>query len=137
MMKILIADDHDVIREGVVSIISSIPDMTVLDEATDKDQLLDLVKNNSYDVILLDVNMPNLNGMKILKQLNTLQPGVSILILTMFSDRQYLKRALNAGASGYLPKENVSEYLVDAIRKVNVGERYISPEFAGLTDITA
>ncbi len=137
MTKILIADDHDVMREGVVSIISSIPGIKVQDEATDKYQLLELVKENRYDIILLDFNMTNLNGMKVLEQLQMIQPNVSIIILSMFSDRQYLKRALSAGASGYLPKENATEHLTDAIQKVTLGEFFISPEFTEFSDIYA
>ena len=130
MTKVLIADDHDVVREGIVSIVSSTADMYVADEASDGFQVLELTNQNKYDIILLDLNLPCLSGMEVLKKLHAMNPNLAVLIISMYDEKQIAKRALAAGAAGYLTKETAAEHLTDAIRKISIGGRYISPEIA-------
>jgi two-component system invasion response regulator UvrY len=130
MIRILIADDHTIVRQGLKQILAETPDMVVADEASNGQEVLAKVWNNDYDVVLLDISMPGRSGIDILKQLKGERPKLPILILSMYSEEQYAMRALRAGASGYMTKESAPDELIVAIRKVSQGRKYVSPSLA-------
>ena len=130
MLKILIADDHAIVRQGLKQIVTETRDMIVAGEASNGQELLDKIKENDYDVVVLDITMPGRNGMDVLRQLRSERPGLSVLMLIIHPEEQYALRALRAGASGYLTKESAPDELVVAIRKVSRGGKYISSSLA-------
>jgi two-component system invasion response regulator UvrY len=130
MIKILVVDDHTIVREGLKKILVDTPDMVVADEASNGQEVIKKVGNNDYDLILLDISLPGRSGLDVLKQLKCTKPKVPILILSMHPEEQYAVRSLKAGASGYLTKQSVSDELIDAIRKVAQGRKYITPSLA-------
>ncbi|MBI5194659.1 MAG: response regulator transcription factor [Nitrospirae bacterium] len=130
MIKVMIVDDHPIIREGLKKIISNTHDMTVTDEASSGDELQNKLRKNNYDVIILDISIPDKNGLDILKDLQSRAHKSVVLILSMHPEEQYAVRALKAGASGYLTKGGDPEELIKAIRKVYGGGKYLSPGLA-------
>lgn len=130
MIKILIADDHAIVREGLKQIIRETSDMVVADEASTAQEVLEKVWKNDYDVVLLDISMPGRSGLDILKQLKSQRPELPILVLTIHPEEQYAVRVLRAGASGYLTKESAPDELIKAIRKVSMGRKYVSSTLA-------
>ena len=129
-MKILIADDHTIVREGIKQILAEIPEVTVTDEARNGQEVLQNVWDNDYDIVLLDITMPGRSGLDILKQLRTDKPALKILILSMHPEEQYAIRAFKAGAFGYLTKESSPHELIEAIRKISDGKKYVSSSLA-------
>jgi DNA-binding NarL/FixJ family response regulator len=129
MIKIFIADDHAVVREGLKQILSDVPDMEVAAEA---DNGFDVAacKEGAYDVLILDITMPGPNILDLIKQLISRSRRLAILVLSIHPEEQYAVRVLRAGASGYLTKESAPEELVDAIRKVAAGGKYVSAALA-------
>ena len=132
MIRLIIADDHTVVRKGLKQIFEETPDIEVTDEAPTGMELLEKIKKDSFDVVLLDISMPGRDGLDVLKVLKTDMPELPVLIFTMYPEEQYALRVLKAGASGYLNKESSPEELIDAIRKVSEGRKYISPYLAEL-----
>lgn len=130
MIKILIADDHAIVREGLKQIISGTPDMAVVAEASNGEDVLEKVSANKYDVILLDISMPGRSGLDILRQLKIEKPKLPIMMLSVHPEEQYAVRALRAGASGYLTKESAPDELIAAIRKISQGRKYVSSSLA-------
>ena len=130
MIKILIADDHAIVREGLKQIVADTPDMIVAGEAVDGTEVLELVRKEDWDLILLDISMPGRGGIDTLKELKIEKPKLPVLVLSMYPEEQYAIRALQAGASGYLTKESAPEELIAAIRKVSQGRKYISEALA-------
>ncbi|MBW1742830.1 MAG: response regulator transcription factor [Deltaproteobacteria bacterium] len=126
MIRILIADDHAIVREGLKQIVADTPDMVVGGEAADGPQVLELVRKDDWDVVVLDIAMPGRGGVDILKQLKNEKPGLPVLILSMYPEEQYAVRCLRAGASGYLTKESAPDELVTAVQKVVSGGKYVS-----------
>jgi two-component system, NarL family, invasion response regulator UvrY len=129
-IHVLIADDHAIVRQGLRQILSEIEDMVVAGEAEDGADALRLARQQEWDVFLLDVSMPNRNGIDTLKQLKKEFPRQPVLILSMHPEELYAIRALKAGASGYLTKQSAPELLVEAIRRVAQGKKYVSPSVA-------
>jgi two-component system invasion response regulator UvrY len=129
-IKILIADDHMIVREGIKQIISEIPDMTVADEARTGHEALNKALTNDYDVVVLDITMPGVNGLDVMKQIKTQKPHLPVLVLSVHPEEQYAVRVLKAGASGYLTKESASDELIAAIRKISSGRKYITSSLA-------
>lgn len=129
-MKILIADDHAVVRKGLKQILADAADIALIDEAGSGQEALKKVRENNYNIVLLDISMPGMGGVDVLKQLKIEKPNLPVLILTMHSEDQYAVRILKAGASGYLTKESAPDELISAIQKVSQGGRYISPYLA-------
>ncbi len=125
-IRILIADDHPVVRQGLRQMLAQETDLTVVAEARNGQELLDLSKRIAWDVAVLDYNMPGKSGLELLKELQHRYPGRPLLILSMYPEDRYAVRALKAGAAGYLTKESAPEELVRAIRKVAQGGRYIT-----------
>jgi two-component system invasion response regulator UvrY len=130
MIKILIADDHAIVREGLKRIVAETADMVVADEATNGHEVLDKVSNNEYNVVILDISMPGRGGVDILKQLKGQRPHLPILILSMHPEEQYAVRVLKAGAAGYLTKESAPDELITAIKRVSSGRKYVSSSLA-------
>ncbi len=129
-IHVLIADDHAIVRQGLRQILSETEDLLVTGEADDGAEALNLARQQPWDVFLLDVSMPNRNGIDTLKQLKKEFPRLPVLILSMHPEEQYAVRALKAGASGYLTKQSAPELLVTAIRQVASGKKYLSPAVA-------
>ncbi|HWX40468.1 MAG TPA: response regulator transcription factor [Blastocatellia bacterium] len=130
MIRILISDENAIVREGLKHIIAQTDDMTVSGEAENGFCLLDKLRQRRFDVLLLDIGLPEKNGLELLKQVKNELPRFPVLVLTMHHDEQYALRALRAGASGYLTEETAPEQVIAAIRKVAIGGRYISPDLA-------
>jgi two-component system invasion response regulator UvrY len=132
MLRILIADDHPVVRQGIMRIIEDTPDMRVNGEAGNGIEALRKIKEKDFDLILLDISMPGRDGLEIVRELKKVKPRLPILILTMHPEKYYGLRMLQAGASGYLTKQNAPFELIEAIRKVSQGGMYISNSLAEL-----
>jgi len=130
MIKILIADDHAIIREGLKQIISETSDMIVADVAIDGHEVLSRALKNEYDVVVLDITMPGRNGLDVLKELKKQRPELPVLVLTIHPEEQYAVRVLKAGASGYLTKESAPDELTAAIRKISQGKKYVTSSLA-------
>jgi DNA-binding NarL/FixJ family response regulator len=129
-IHVLIADDHAIVRQGLKQILSETEDLVVAGEADDGAEALQLARQQEWNVFLLDVSMPNRNGIDTLKQLKKEFPKLPVLILSMHPEEQYAVRALKAGASGYLTKQSAPEQLVTAIRQVAGGRKYVSATVA-------
>ena len=132
MIKIIIVDDHAVVRKGLKQIIEEAPDLYVCDEASSGNELLEKVRQTKYDVVLLDISMPGKDGLDTLKDLKIEKPDLPVLMFTVYPEEQYALRVLKAGAAGYINKECEPEELIEAIRKVSMGRKYISPDLAEL-----
>ena len=132
MIRILIADDHTIVRDGLRRLVAAEADMTIAGEAQNGVEVMEVVREKSVDVVLLDISMPGRNGLETLKELKRLHPSVSVIILSMHPKDQYAVRVLRAGASGYITKESAPEELILAIRKAFAGEKFISPDVAEL-----
>ena len=130
MIKLLVADDHAIIREGLKQIIADVHDIVVVDEASNGNEALNHALQKDYDVILMDISMPDKSGLDVLKELKTRKPYLKVLILSMHPEEQYAIRALKAGASGYLTKDSLPEELITAIRKVVLNHKYVSSALA-------
>lgn len=128
--KILIADDHSIVREGLKQILSEMSEDVITDEASSGQEVLEKVWDNDYDMLLLDISMPGRSGLDILKQLKHDKPDLKILVLSMHPEEQYAVRALKAGAAGYLTKERTPHELIEAIEKVSIGKKYVSSSLA-------
>jgi two-component system invasion response regulator UvrY len=126
MIRALIADDHAVVRQGLKQILGDTPEMVVAGEATNGQEVLDKVRAETWDVVVLDISMPDRSGLDVLKQLRSERPKLPVLVLSMHSEDQYAVRVLKAGASGYLTKDSAPDELVKAIRKVVSGGTYVS-----------
>ncbi len=130
MINVLIADDHALIREGLKKILNGEPDMTVVGEASNVAELLTALKRLVVNIILLDITMPGESGLDALKELRQKYPHVPVLILSFHPEHRFAVRALKAGAAGYLTKESAAEEVVQAIRKVVGGGKYVSAALA-------
>ena len=129
-VRILIADDHTVVRRGLREILAEEFRPSEFGEAEDGPQTLKLVSKRKWDVVLLDITMPGMSGLDVLKNLRSVRPNLPVLVLSMHPEDQYALRALKAGASGYLTKETAAEDLVTAVRKVLSGGKYVSESLA-------
>ena len=130
MIKVLLADDHSIVRAGLRRIVEESGDMEVVAEADDGREAIQLVQKTDPDVAVVDISMPGLDGLEVIGRLRTLRPKLPILVLTMHEEGQYVVRAIQAGAMGYLTKQSAPEQLVKAIRKIYDGQRYITDEAA-------
>ena len=130
MIKVLIADDHTIVREGLKQIVSDTCDITVADEARNGQEILDKIDRQHFDVIVLDISMPGMNGIEVLKCIHSQKPKLPVLILSIYPEDQYAIRVLRSGASGYLTKESAPDELINAIRKIAVGGKYITNSLA-------
>lgn len=128
MIKIMITDDHKMIREGIKQLLELNENISVVNMASDGNECLDILKEKEVDVLLLDINMPNKNGLDTLKEIKESKLGVKVIILTVHNEADYLVRAVEIGANGYVLKDSGSAELVNAIKTVIDGETYIQPD---------
>lgn len=129
-MKILIADDHAVVREGLKQILSENPNINVAAEASTGHEVLQQIEKNNFDVVVLDISMPGRGGLDILKEIKNKRPKLPVLILSMYPEEQYAVRVLKAGASGYMTKDSAPHELINAIKQISKGKKYVSPSLA-------
>jgi DNA-binding NarL/FixJ family response regulator len=130
VITVLLADDHSIVRAGLRRIVEESGDMQVVAEADDGREAIGLVKKTNPDVAVIDISMPGLDGLEVISQLKIHHPELPILVLTMHEEGQYVVRAIQAGAMGYLTKQSAPEQLVNAIRKVHDGQRYLTDDAA-------
>jgi len=129
-MKILICDDHKIVRDGLIQILQQLEEVTAIKEAGDGNEALAVLKEEFCEVVLLDITLPDLNGLEVLKKIKSKWPSTNVLMLSMHPQEQYAIRALKFGASGYLTKDTASEELILAVRRVSLGGKYISQVLA-------
>jgi DNA-binding NarL/FixJ family response regulator len=130
VIRVVIADDHTIVREGLRQLLAAAGDIDVVGEAVDGRQALERVREAGFEVLVLDMSMPGKAGMDLIRQVKTEAPKLRIVVLTMHDENQYAVRAIKAGASGYVTKDAASAQLVHAIRKVAAGGAFISAEVA-------
>lgn len=129
-MRVLIADDHAIVRKGLSQMVKSLNQISIIDEAEDGIEVLDKFKKNPYDLIILDLSMPNKNGLDTLKDIIAINPNTRVLILSVYAEEQYAVRSFNSGASGYITKNTAPTELLNAVQQVLNGKKYISPALA-------
>jgi DNA-binding NarL/FixJ family response regulator len=132
LIKVLLADDHAIFRAGLRRLVEEAGDMKVVAEAADGREAIERVRDARPDVAVIDISMPGLDGLEVISQLGSSHPNLPILVLTMHEEEQYVVRTITAGARGYVTKRSVPEKLVQAIRKVHAGGRYLTDEVAEL-----
>lgn len=130
MIEILIADDHDIVREGVKQIVSETDDIKVGGEARTGAETIEQVRSRHWDIVVLDLNLPDRPGLDVLAHIRSIDASVPVLVLTMHQHASYAARVLKEGAAGFLSKDSAREYLVTAIRKLSRGERFLPPPVA-------
>src|SRR5439155_8796742 len=130
MIRVVIADDHTIVREGLKQLLLASGDFDVVGEARDGHEVLQYVRSDDFDVLLLDISMPGKSGIELIKQVKSEKPKLRVLVLSMHQEHQYAVRAIKAGASGYLTKESAPAQLVSAIQKVASGGAFITAEVA-------
>lgn len=130
MIRIVVADDHTIVREGLKQLLAAAGDLQVVAEAQNGHEVVDRVRSLDFEVLLLDMSMPGKSGIELIRQVHGEKPKLKVLVLSMHEEHQYAVRAIRAGASGYLTKESASRQLVEAIRKVASGGAFISSEVA-------
>ena len=129
-MKILITDDHKIVREGLKEILLHLPEISVIEEAKNGDEALAMISKEDFDLILLDISLPDISGLEVLQSIKRKHPLQRVLMLSMYTQEHYALRALKMGASGYLTKDTASEELIEAVRKIAAGGKYISSSMA-------
>lgn len=127
-MRVLIADDHAVVRRGLKQILADVWPTVIVGEAEDAHEALRLVRQQGWDAVVLDISMPGKSGIEVLKELKQERPHLPVLVLTSHPVEQYALRVMKAGAAGYMTKESAPEHLIEAVRKVTQGGKYISPQ---------
>lgn len=130
MLRILIADDHPIVRRGLKQILYDEPDIAIVGEAESSDEVLEHVRTQNWDAVILDITMPGRGGLDTLEELRRLHPDLPVLMLSIHPEDQYAARAFKAGAAGYMTKESAPDELIKAIRKIAKGGRYVSEAFA-------
>ncbi|MFC2107215.1 response regulator [Bacteroidota bacterium] len=127
-INLLIADDHKIVRDGLISILSDEKEFKIVVEAENGIQVLDLLKQHQIDIVIMDISMPEMNGIECTKKIKQLYPEIQILILSMFKEESYINEVFMSGASGYILKDAGKEVLINAINTVNAGKPYYSSE---------
>jgi two-component system invasion response regulator UvrY len=130
LIRVLIVDDHPVVRKGLLQILAEEPDIAEAVEAETASEMLRLVGEEQWDIVVLDITLPDRSGLEALKDVKAMRPALPVLILSMHPEDQYALRVLKAGAAGYMNKDSASEELVNAVKKVVGGGRYVSPSMA-------
>jgi DNA-binding NarL/FixJ family response regulator len=130
MIRVFIADDHSIVRKGMKQILSRTSDIEVAGEASTGQEALEKIWANNFDVVILDISLPGRNGLEVLKQIKSQKPKLPVLILSMYPEEHYAVRVFKAGAAGYLTKESDKSELIEAIRRIAQGKKYITPALA-------
>ena len=130
MVKILVVDDHAIVREGLKQIVADTSGLAVTGEAASEQETLELLRKHDFDVVLLDIAMTGRGGLEVLKQIKQEKPELPVLILSMYPEEQYAVRALKMGAAGYLTKVSAPDELINAIKKIATGRKYVSSSLA-------
>ena len=130
MLRVLIADDHPVVRQGVKQILAEELELEQFGEARNAREVLDNISRKKWDILILDINLPDMNGLEILRQLKKIHPDLPVLVLTVFDEDQIAIRVLKAGAAGFVTKETMPNELIAAVKKIHSGGRYVSPSLA-------
>jgi len=130
MIRVLVADDHPLLRTAIKQVLSQEPDLTVAGEAEDSEQVLQKIGDQAWDAVVLDLSMPGRGGLDTLHEIRRLKPELPVLVLSMHSEREFGVRAIKAGASGYLSKDTAVYEVVHAVRKILTGKKYVSPKLA-------
>ncbi len=128
MIRVLVADDHAIVRRGLVQILSETSDMEVAGEAANGADVLAMVDAEPFDIVVLDINMPGMDGLDALKQLKSIKPELPVLVLSMHAEDEYAVRVLRAGAAGYMNKNSAPDELVKAVRVISSGGKHVSSE---------
>jgi len=129
-VKILLADDHQIVRDGLRQILQKVPAFEVIDEAQNGKDAIRMISEKDFDVLILDISLPDISGLEVLRNVKETNPRVSVLMLSMYSQEQYAVRAFKLGASGYLNKDSASEELIAAVTKIGNGGKYVTPSLA-------
>lgn len=132
LIRVIIVDDHAVVRKGISQILEATEDIIVTDEASSGDELLAKIQNYKYDVVLLDISMPGKDGLITLREIKQNKPDLPVIIFTVYPEEQYAIRVLKAGAAGYINKQTEPQEIITAIRRVVEGKKYISPSLADI-----
>lgn len=130
MINVLIADDHALFRDGLKRIFNETDDINVVAEATDGKDILKKARESDWDIALLDINLPDINGLDILKRILSANASSCVLVLSMYPEEEYAIRAIRSGASGYLTKDSPTDQLITVIRRLAKGGKYVNPELA-------
>ena len=130
MIKVCITDDHELIREGFKKLIAREKDISIIGEAESGAETIEILAANQCDVVVLDINLPDKNGLEVLKDVKTRFPNIQILVLSMYPEERYAGRALKNGAAGYITKDSAPKEMIAAIRKIQRGGQYISEALA-------
>jgi two-component system, NarL family, invasion response regulator UvrY len=130
VIKVLVADDHEVVRRGLRQILAETGDILVAAEAASASEVMRLVDEQRFDVVVLDISMPGGSGIELIGEIKKVRPDARVLILTVYSEEQYAVRAIKAGAAGFLTKESASDRLIEAVRRIAAGGRYVTAELA-------
>ena len=125
--KVLLADDHEIMRNGLRSLLEKNPEIEVIAEASNGRETIELTKKLNPDIVILDISMPELNGVEAARQIKKIDPTIKIVILSVHSDKRYVKEMLKIGVDGYLLKDNAFQDLIDAIRTISVDKKYLCP----------
>lgn len=129
-MKVLVADDHTIVREGLKQIVKALDVISRTDEASSGDEAWKMIRNGGYDLVILDISMPGMNGLEVVKKIRDNGIKTHVLVLSVYPQEHYAVRAINLGASGYITKDSAYTELALAIRKIAAGGKYISSAFA-------
>ncbi len=130
MIKVVLVDNHILVREGIKLLLEQENDIEVIGEATDGEEALEILKKINPDIILLDINMPELNGIEILRKIKAMDKSQKVIMLTLHNEREYVVETINLGANGYILKSKESDSLIRGIRDVNKGGSYVHPSLA-------
>jgi two-component system, NarL family, invasion response regulator UvrY len=130
MIRVFIADDHEIVREGLIRLVSECRDMSVCGDASTGSEVIRRAKSETWDVLVLDISMPDVNGLEVIQQLKILKPDLKIVVFTMYNESSHAVRVLRAGAMGFLSKDRPPKEVLETIRKVYRGGRYITPSLA-------
>jgi two-component system, NarL family, response regulator NreC len=129
-IRIILADDHSVLRTGLKLLLNNEPDMKVVGEASDGEQVLRLLEKERANILILDLSMPNMGGIECIKEIKSRSVAIKVLVLTMYENDDYLVEVMQAGAMGYVEKNALDTELFQAVRTVSKGQRYLSPQKA-------
>ncbi len=130
MIRVLVVDDHPVVRKGIIHILEEGPDVAETGEASTASELLERLRTGRWDVVVLDINLPDRSGLEVLQDVKAMRPDLPVLVLSMYPEEQYAVRVFRAGASGFLPKSSVAEELATAVHRVAAGGKYVTPKQA-------